>query len=191
MRRLRVLFAAGALVTLGALAVSWCARAPRSAAPAPAPSPSGVAPEVKPNLPAPAPPVTPAPEPKPPPAAAPSRADAQLIALEDKALRRIDVVALLEQHGIDPRELGRRPDADDLLRHLAADELLTRLLMRQIFALRVYPTDYPREAALSEARTAAETAVADMSPGDRVKYLTDELASPDAPPPEPRYALTP
>ncbi len=200
MRRLRIALAAGALVIAGALAAAWIARAPQDRAPSPVPAPesqNGGAREPAKKAEAPAP-FQSAPESATPPRspiAAPrggadSRADAELIALEDNALRRIDVVALLDAAGIDPRELQRRPDADDVLRHLAGDELLVRLYMRLQFGLRVYPPDQPREAALRDARAKAEDVVAGLSAAERARYLADALAVPEGPPPEPLYPAT-
>ena len=198
MRGPRIAFAAGALVIAGALAAAWIARAPVDRAPRPAPaSPNGVAREPASEAGAPAPipsaresAAAQRPLPAPRRGAADSRADAELIALEDKALRRIDVVALLDAAGIDPRELQRRPDADDVLRHLAGDELLVRLYMRLQFGLRVYPPDQPREAALRDARAKAEDVVAGLSAAERARYLADALAVPEGPPPEPLYPAT-
>jgi hypothetical protein len=196
MRRLRLAFAAGALMSAGALAVLWLARAPESRPPASLPSPNGVAPEAapppQPEAPAPiAPPRANAPPPSPAPAAAASRADADLIALEEKALRRLDVVALLEAAGIDPRELQRRPDADDVLRHLAGDELLARVYMRLMSGFGGYTQEPPRGEALREARANAEEVIARLSPAERAKYLATALAKPEGPLFEPHYSSHP
>src|SRR5258706_1970925 len=204
MRRLRIEFAAGVLVIAGARAAAWIARAPQDRAPSSVPvqvlapeSQIGGAREPASETEAPAPfqSAREAAAPPRPPFARPgggadARADAELIALEDKALRRIDVVALLDAAGIDPRELQRRADADDLLRHLAGDELLVRLYMRLQFALRVYPPDQPREAALRDARAKAEEVVAGLGAAERASHLADALASPEGPAPEPVYPAT-
>jgi hypothetical protein len=185
-------FAAGALVTLGALGAVLLARTPGpEAPPSPAPTPTSVASEAPSPPPREAESLAPAPPAKAGPEPAEPRADAALVALEDQALRRIDVVAVLEREGIDSRELRARPDGEDLVRHLAADELLTLLFMRQLFSQRVYPPDYPRAAALAECRAVAEGVVAELTPEDRVKYLAAELALPAAPPPSPVYVPTP
>src|SRR5262249_62374088 len=53
-----------------------------------------------------------------------SEAEIELIALEEAALRRIDVVPVLEAAGVDVHALKARADAADILRHVAADELM-------------------------------------------------------------------
>jgi hypothetical protein len=193
MRRLRFVLVA-ALVIAGALAAVWLGRAPERPAPVSPPSPIGVASEPAPDLQAAPPGIPPRAnaEPSSPPRGdAASREDVELIALEEAALRRIDVVAVVEAAGIDPRELQRRPDADDVLRHLAGDELLARLYMRLQFGLRVYPADQPRAEVIRDARAKAEELVAALSPEQRAKQLANALAYPEGPPPEPRFAAQP
>lgn len=195
MRRLRLGLATGALLGAAALALVFLVTRPPPSLPlgavpakerAPEPSP-----EAQPTPPEPQRVETPkslavAPSAR-PTAPAASRADAELIALEERALRRVDVVALLEASGVDVRALRQRADADDVLRRLAADELLTQMFMRGLFALKVYPPDVPREAALREARARAEEIVAGLTSANRAEQLARELEQPPKPPPEPTY----
>jgi hypothetical protein len=199
MRRLRLAFAAGALVTAGALFSVWLARAPqRSVSATPAtPSPIGVVPEppgaelpVTPSAPPHEPAANAPPAAKTPPDHAP-RPDATLAALEERALRRVDVAAVLESAGVDRRALERRPDADDFVRRLAADELLIQRFMRQLFTQQVYEPSYPRDAALGQARSAAKEVLEGMTPAERIRQLEEELARPPAPAPEPTYSAKP
>ncbi|MFI5317589.1 MAG: hypothetical protein ACHQ6T_17945, partial [Myxococcota bacterium] len=77
-----------------------------------------------------------------------SQTEIELAALESEALRQIDVIPLLEAAGVDVARLRARPDADEVMRHVAADELLTRQLMRDQLASSIYPYGYPRDQAI-------------------------------------------
>jgi hypothetical protein len=114
-----------------------------------------------------------------------SRTEAELVALEDQALRRVDVLPLLEAAGIDVAALRARPDAEDILRHVAGDEVLTRARMRDFFSTTVYPYGYPVDHALREARTAAESTVAQLSGQARVESLAADLEADSTELPEP------
>ena len=203
MRRLLLVLAAGALAAAVALGLALIARRsptePRvTAAPAPtrerisAPPPPGSPPSaaLQPDLAAsrPAPSAVPNATPSPPGA---SRADAELVALEERALRRIDVIPLLEASGVDMSALRQRADADDVMRRVAADELLTRKYMRLYFSLHAFSPGVPRDVALHDARVVAEQAVAELDPAERARQLALELAEPESPPPEPGYSVSP
>jgi hypothetical protein len=113
-----------------------------------------------------------------------TRLDGDLRALEDQALRQIDVVAILGAAGIDADALEARPDGDDVLRHIAADELLTRSVMRDMLTNTIYPYGYPREQALADARAAADRMIAAMSPEARAALLETALADGSSAEPE-------
>ncbi|HTO69273.1 MAG TPA: hypothetical protein VMR31_05375 [Myxococcota bacterium] len=178
-----------AALALAALAVVGRSLRVRHAPPAPAVALPAAAPEA---LAVPAPsssePAS-APAPVGPVAAAPrrvpiaepadaTRSETELRALEDQALRRIDVGPLLENAGIDVAKLRARPDGDDVLRHVAGDELLVRAFMRDLLSLTVYPYGYPEDRALADARSGAEKAVAKLSPEDRANTLARALEGP-------------
>ena len=154
------------------------AEAPRPAAPAPLAAPSPAPPSV------PAAPVAAAPRSAPGSDSDATRSETELRALEDQALRRIDVTPLLESAGIDVAKLRARPDGEDVLRHVAGDELLVRAFMRDLLSLTVYPYGYPEDRALADARSGAEKAVAKLSPEDRANTLARALQGPsDVPAP--------
>jgi len=115
-----------------------------------------------------------------------SPADVKLVALEEEALRRIDVVPVLEAAGVDVHALRARPDAADILRHVAADELLTRAYMREYFSTVIYPHGYPTDTALRDARNHAETMIAQLNTEARVESLEHDLEADtvDVPAPE-------
>jgi len=114
-----------------------------------------------------------------------SQTDIELIALEEQAQRRIDVVPLLEGAGIDLKTLQERPDGQDVLRHIAADELLTRGYMREYFSTVTYPHGYPIESAERDARAHAESMIAQLVGNARVESLEQELEADSADLPEP------
>jgi hypothetical protein len=116
---------------------------------------------------------------------APSRAETELIALEEEALRRIDVTPVLEDAGVDVSALKRRPDAAEILRHVAGDEVLARGYMRRHFGAQVYPYGYPVEQAVRDARLAAENQVAQLNTRARIESLTEELDRDEVGIPEP------
>jgi hypothetical protein len=203
MRRLRLAFAAGALLAVAAFGLLLRGREPVSPRrvtslptaerapeplPVPAEAPTAAAPEPRsaPEEPRVAP-VAPLPG-SPPAARDTPRASAEIAALEERALRRIDVVPLLESSGVDVAALRRRPDADEVMRHVAGDELLTRMYMRQMFSVAVYPPEVPRETALANARSVAEDLVSRLGADERAGLLAHELAQPEAPPPEPVFS---
>jgi type IV secretory pathway VirB10-like protein len=190
---------AGALALAGAVAFALLETRVRDAANAPPPSVSAAkpAPALTPgatdDVAAPAAPAPPAPQPpvaKPAPVAearasdAPRAASSDLLALEDQALRRIDIGPILASEGMDARELAARQGGEDVMRHMAGDELLTRAFMRDLFSTTVYPYGYPQDHAQSEARTVAAKIVAGLSPEDRASTLQRALAgSADVPTP--------
>jgi hypothetical protein len=106
----------------------------------------------------------------------PSRVDVELAALEDQALREVDAVSLLRDAGIDVDKLRKRPDADDFLRHVAADELLTRAFMRDLLSTTIYPYGYSRDQAMYDARVAADRLMAALSPEARAEALSRAVA---------------
>jgi hypothetical protein len=195
MRRLRLAFAAGALLAVAAFGLLLRGREPVSPRrvtslptaerapeplPVPAEAPTAAAPEPRsaPEEPRVAP-VAPLPG-SPPAARDTPRASAEIAALEERALRRIDVVPLLESSGVDVAALRRRPDADEVMRHVAGDELM--------FSVAVYPPEVPRETALANARSVAEDLVSRLGADERAGLLAHELAQPEAPPPEPVFS---
>ena len=187
MRRIVLPLAAGALVAAAALAFEL---SPARAIPPRAPSATPSA--LQPAPPVPAPAVAAALQQA---SAAPSAALAlqprehrsgnnDLLALEDQALRRIDIAPVLESAGVDVHALAARPDGEDVLRHAAADELLTRAFMRDLFSFTVYPYGYPEDHAQAEARAVAQQIIAKLSPEDRASTLQRALAgSTDVPEP--------
>jgi hypothetical protein len=114
-------------------------------------------------------------------------ADAELRSLEEEARRRIDLSPLLEAAGVDARALAKRPDADEVLRQVAGDELLVRAALRDLFATTTYPYGYPRDVLMREARSYAERITAGLSPQERSEALARELERPDADLPEPTF----
>jgi len=110
-----------------------------------------------------------------------------LRALEDAALQQIDVGPLLRAAGIDAAALQARPDGNDILRHVAADELLTRSMMRDLFAGTIYPYGYPRDRALDDARSAANRMVAALSVEARIQLLETALRDGSSAEPEPSF----
>jgi hypothetical protein len=116
-----------------------------------------------------------------------SRGEVDLVALEDEALRQIDVIPLLEAAGVDVARLRARPDAGDVLRHVAADELLTRAFMRELLSTTVYPYGYPRDTAMYDARSAADRMMAALSPEARAEALGRALADGSSELPEPTF----
>jgi hypothetical protein len=114
-----------------------------------------------------------------------TRADTDLRALEDQALRQIDVMPLLRAAGIDATALEARSDGNDMLRHIAADELMTRSIMHDLLRNTIYPYGYPREQALADARATADRMVAAMIPEARVGLLEEALADGSSAEPEP------
>ena len=193
MRRIALPLAVGALIAAGVLAFALSPReiaAPpagaRGAKSDPAPGPDVRA--MRPPAPTVAIAVTlpPAAAPAPPAPSSGQRpaGNNDLLALEDQALRRIDVAPVLESSGVDVRALAARPDGEDVLRHAAADELLTRALMRDLFSLTVYPYGYPEEHAQAEARDIAQGIIAKLSLEERANMLQRALAgSTDVPEP--------
>ncbi|HTO05713.1 MAG TPA: hypothetical protein VMR86_01545 [Myxococcota bacterium] len=115
-----------------------------------------------------------------------SPAEIQLIGLEEEALRRIDVEAVLEAAGVDVHALKARPDAAEILRHVAADELMTRSYMRDYFNDTTFPYGYPTENATRDARAHAEGMIAQLTVEGRVESLTHDLESDDVEMPEPK-----
>jgi hypothetical protein len=124
--------------------------------------------------------------PAPAPEAA-TREQNDLRALEDQALRQIDVAPILRAAGIDGAALAARPDGNDTLRHIAADELLTRSIMRDLLSNTIYPYGYPREQALADARAAADRMMAAMIPEARADLLEQALADGSSAEPEPAF----
>jgi hypothetical protein len=116
-----------------------------------------------------------------------TRTENDLRALEDQALRQIDVVPILRAAGIDGDALEARPDGNDLLRHIAADELLTRSVMRDMLTNTIYPYGYPREQALADARAAADRMIAALNPEARATLLETALADGSSADPEPTF----
>ena len=149
--------------------------APRPPAPpsAPAPALTGVPAPVRPPAPAAATRAT-APEAKPEDPEA-TRIETELAALEAEALRRLDVGPVLEAAGIDVRELRARPDGEEILRHVAGDEVLLRSTEREIFATTIYPEGYPREQAENDVREVALRMVSALTPEGRAAALAGEL----------------
>jgi hypothetical protein len=121
------------------------------------------------------------------PVRAESRVEVDLLQLEDRALRRIDVSELLAAAGIDESELRRRSDGQDILRHLAGDELLVREVMRDLFSDAVYPAGFPRDEALREARSSAEGRIAALSVEARAESLASAVERDDVSAPEPNF----
>ncbi|HTO69272.1 MAG TPA: hypothetical protein VMR31_05370 [Myxococcota bacterium] len=116
-----------------------------------------------------------------------TRAQTDLRALEDQALRQIDVVPILRAAGLDPTALEARPDGNDVLRHVAADELITRSIMHGILSGTIYPYGYPRAQALADARAAADRMMAAMTPEARVDELERALVDGSSAEPEPQF----
>jgi hypothetical protein len=114
-----------------------------------------------------------------------TRTENDLRALEDQALRQIDVMPLLRNAGIDPAALEARSDGNDILRHVAADELMTRSIMHDLLRNTVYPYGYPREQALADARATADRMVAAMIPEARADLLEEALGDGSSAEPEP------
>jgi len=193
-------FSIACAVGLAALAVAVYAVPERAAQPpAPGPAPGrreSAVPSVQ-ALPAPPPAFVPAPVAAPPRSAlaarpaperpAPSRVEAELIALEERARRRIDVIPILEAAGIDVRALQARPDADDVMRKVAADEVLTRGFMRDTFESTIYPYGLPADQVARDARGSAVSAMAALTLEDRIATLERELDRPNNDEPEPRF----
>jgi len=189
----RILIAAGALITAGAIAFALARPEPKGHPTAPPsvastagrteePKPAVSTAAARPAAPTAAPPAASA------AAAVPSESGStpsnDLLALEDQALRRIDIAPVLESSGVDLGALTEQADGEDVLRHAAADELLTRAFMRDLFSLTVYPTGYPEAHALSEARDVAQGIIATLSPVARANALQRALAgSSDVPVP--------
>jgi len=117
----------------------------------------------------------------------PSPEENELRALEDEALRQIDVVPILRAAGIDVQALQARPDGNDLMRHVAADELLTRSMMRDRFANTIYPHGYPRDQIMDDARGMSNRMVAALSREARIALLQTALADGSSAEPEPTF----
>lgn len=196
-------FSIACAVGLAALAVAVYAVPERAAPPPapgrespPAPGRESAVPSVQ-ALPAPPPASVPAPVAAParsalaarpaPERPAPSRVEAELIALEERARRRIDVIPILEAAGIDVRALQARPDADDVMRKVAADEVLTRGFMRDTFESTIYPYGLPADQVARDARGSAVSAMAALTLEDRIATLERELDRPNNDEPEPRF----
>ncbi|HXZ84593.1 MAG TPA: hypothetical protein VEI82_03790 [Myxococcota bacterium] len=111
----------------------------------------------------------------------------ELRALEDQALRQIDPIPLLRTAGIDVQGLEARPDGNDILRHVAADELLTRSIMRDRLASSIYPYGYPRERVLEDTRAIANRMVAALSREARIALLETALVDGSSAEPEPVF----
>ena len=116
-----------------------------------------------------------------------SREENDLRALEEEALRQIDVVPLLRAAGVDIDRLQARPDANDVLRHVAADELMTRSMMHGLLTSTIYPYGYPRDRALNDARDAANRMVAALSQEARIDLLQSALVDGSSAEPEPTF----
>ncbi|HTO52209.1 MAG TPA: hypothetical protein VMR50_02400 [Myxococcota bacterium] len=110
-----------------------------------------------------------------------------LRALEDQALRQIDVMPILRAAGIDAAALEARSDGNDLLRHIAADELMTRSIMHDLLRNTIYPYGYSRDQALADARAAADRMVAAMIPEARADLLEQALTDGSSSEPEPTF----
>jgi len=194
MRRIALPLVVGALICTGVLAFALSPRevaAPSAGAGGSAPAPGAEVRPVRPPAPTVAtavtsPPAVAAGPPAPPPGQRPA-GNNDLLALEDQALRRIDVAPVLERAGVDVRALAARPDGEDVLRHAAADELLTRALMRDLFSLTVYPYGYPEDHAQAEARDIAQGIIAKLSAEDRANMLQRALAGYVTDVPEPYF----
>jgi hypothetical protein len=116
-----------------------------------------------------------------------SREENELRGLEEEALRQIDVIPLLRAAGLDIDRLDARPDANDVLRHVAADELMTRSMMHDLLSSTIYPYGYPRDRALNDARDAANRMVAALSPEARIELLQTALVDGSSAEPEPTF----
>jgi hypothetical protein len=184
----RVALGAGALVAVAAVAVTrilWSDRQPEPVVTAAVTAPARVPlVTVEPGISA-RQPVRAAPHPRSKNGAGPSQAELELIRLEEEALRRIDVVPVLEAAGVDVKALRARLDAAEVMRHAAADEVLTRGYMRDYFASQSYPYGYPVERAMHDARASAEAQVAELDISARVLSLGKELENDTNDVPEP------
>ena len=188
MRRASLVFVGAALLMAAALTFAFVrspSHEPESAFPAAAPRAAPAtadrsvpAPAVA-ARPAPAPAAAPAPPSAPrlqPPADPEAlRVESELVALEEEALRRLDVVPILEEAGIDVRQLRARPDGEAVMRHVAGDEVLLRATEREMFSTTIYPAGYSKEQAVNDVRETALRMVSALTPEGRAAALASEL----------------